>query len=120
MNVMNECEYACMYAYLAISVTLLMASTKISHRITILIVVLALRLNCVLDFANIEPFLSPGRSNTAGFGCHTAQGYTRHAAVASDVFDYLTFPLARPSKKRITVVIGKKLFPLSARYAAGS
>ena len=65
---------------------LLLASTEISHRVTVFLVVLALRVNCVLDFAILEPFLSPGRSYATDFGCHTAQGCTRHAKVASDAF----------------------------------
>ena len=69
------------------NVPLLIASTEISHRVTVFSVVLALRVNCALDFAILEPYLSPGRSYATGFGCYTAQSCTRHAKIASDAFD---------------------------------
>ena len=69
------------------NVPLLMANTEISHRVTAFLVVLALWVNCVLDVAILEPFLSPGRSYATDFGCHTAEGCTRHANVASDAFE---------------------------------
>ena len=61
---------------------------------TLFLPILALLATYFLNFRILEPLLSPQRSYATGFGCHTTQGCTRHAQVASDAFEciYRMYP----------------------------